>query len=101
MKLFGYDTDRFFRHENRQQSSASRAVYARYELAYTFVDFCAAFGFVIGSVLFFWETTQTAGVWAFLIGSVLFAVKPSIRVAREMKLYRMGDTKDLAERLNA
>ncbi|MGR3320773.1 MAG: YrhK family protein [Pseudooceanicola sp.] len=93
--------DTFFRHESRQRNSATREAYARYEIAYTIVDFFAALGFVFGSFFFFWESTKTLGIWAFLVGSILFAAKPTIRLAREMKLYRLGYTKDLAERLNA
>lgn len=88
-----------FRHENRQQTEASRDLYARYELYYTLVDFSAAFAFIIGSVMFFFEAWQTPGTWLFLIGSILFAMKPTIRLVRELKLYRMGDYDDLAQRL--
>ena len=92
---------KLFRHKNRQQSAHSRAIYARFELAYTAVDFGAALSFVIGSILFFYEELQTAGTWCFLIGSILFAAKPSLRLAREIKLYSLGDTEDLAERLKS
>jgi hypothetical protein len=89
----------FFRHENREKSEASRDLWARYEIYYTFVDFGAAFAFIIGSVMFFSEDWQTPGTWLFLIGSILFAMKPTIRLVREIKLYRMGDYDDLAQRL--
>ncbi|OWU86469.1 hypothetical protein ATO6_06585 [Oceanicola sp. 22II-s10i] len=90
-----------FRHENREKSEASRAMWARYEIAYTCVDFGAAFAFVVGSVLFFWASTQIPATWLFLIGSILFAAKPTIRLVREIHLYRMGDTDDLAQRLHS
>ncbi|WP_116082734.1 YrhK family protein [Tropicimonas sp. IMCC34011] len=90
MKLFNPD--------QRKRSHKHKRVYARYELAYTFVDFGAAVSFVIGSVMFFFESWQTAGTWLFLIGSLLFAAKPTIRVARELHYLRIGDRKDLAER---
>ena len=87
-----------FRHENRENSAGSRALYAKFEMAYTFVDFCAAICFVVGSALFFFESTQTSATWLFLIGSIFFAAKPCLRVIREIKLYRMGDMADLAKR---
>jgi hypothetical protein len=90
---------KLFRHSNRELSEASRTVYARFELAHTFVDFMAAFCFIVGSIMFFFETEQIPAMWFFLVGSFLFAVKPTLRLVREIKLYRMGDVKDLAERV--
>ncbi len=89
---------KLFQHENRQASEESRLLYARFEVAYTLVEFLAAILFIIGSVMFFYETMQTAGTWMFLIGSFFFATKPTLRVIREIKLYRMGDVADLAQR---
>jgi len=91
---------KLFRHENRQKSHESRVTYARFEIVYTFVDFAAAVSFVVGSILFFYNDLQTAGTWFFLFGSTLFALKPTLRLMREVRLYRMGDTDDLAARLN-
>ncbi|SHI83457.1 YrhK family protein [Wenxinia saemankumensis] len=87
-----------FRHENRQRSERTKRYYARSELLYTIVDFGAALSFVVGSILFFWEATTIEATWLFLIGSILFAAKPTIRTVREIKLWRMGDMDDLAER---
>ncbi len=87
-----------FSPENRDKSLRHRRIWAAYEIAFTVVDFGAAISFVIGSVLFFWHSTQTAGTWLFLIGSILFAAKPSIRLARELKLAALGDIDDLAKR---
>ena len=89
---------RLFKHENRQQSQESQRIYALYELAYTVVDFIAAFSFVVGSILFFWKEYETPAIWLFVIGSFCFALKPTIRMAREIKLIGMGDTDDLADR---
>ena len=89
---------RLFRHENRERSHETRRVYAAFELAHTCVDFGAAFFFIVGSVFFFYESLMTAGTWMFLIGSILFAVKPTLRLAREIKLISMGDAEDVASR---
>ena len=70
-----------------------------YEIAYTLVDFLAATFFIIGSVFFFDEKLMTAGTWLFLIGSILFATKPTLRLLREIQLYKMGEDEDLAEHI--
>jgi hypothetical protein len=88
-----------FRHENRQRSERSKRIYALFEIVYTCVDFIAAATFLVGSFLFFSEKTQTAGTWLFVVGSFCFAVKPTLRLAREIKLYRLGDDDDLVKRL--
>ncbi|EAQ03694.1 hypothetical protein OB2597_10641 [Pseudooceanicola batsensis HTCC2597] len=90
---------RLFRHENRDRNHETRRVYALFELTYTLVDFCAAFCFIIGSVCFFYDSLMNAGTWLFLLGSVLFAVKPTLRLIREIKLISMGDPDDVARRL--
>lgn len=89
---------RLFKHENRQKTPASRRTYALFEIAYTIVDFAAAICFLVGSVLFFWARFETAAVWLFVIGSACFCLKPTIRMIREVKLLKMGDTDDLADR---
>ncbi|ETX14158.1 N-acetyl-gamma-glutamyl-phosphate reductase [Roseivivax halodurans JCM 10272] len=87
---------KLFRHETRQQSAETRRLYARYEVAHTIVDFLAAFLFLVGSVLFFWKALETAAIWCFVIGSVFFCVKPTLRLAREIHLWRIGRTDTLA-----
>jgi hypothetical protein len=88
-----------FRHKNRQRSARTRRIYAAFELAYTLCDFTAAVCFLVGSVLFFWNSLETAAIWFFVAGSALFCTRPTIRFARELKLASMGDAEDLADRL--
>lgn len=64
--------------------------YALYEVIYTLIDFAAAILFVIGSIMFFFDDWQTPGTWMFLIGSLFFAAKPTLRVVRELHLAAMG-----------
>ncbi|AGF71323.1 YrhK family protein [Corynebacterium halotolerans] len=71
--------------------------YARFEIFHTVVDFTAAFLFIIGSVLFFFEQTKIPGTYCFLFGSIFFAAKPAIRLAREISLARLDDVDQLAE----
>ena len=87
-----FDTD------HRRGSAAQRRRYAIYEIVYTAVDFAAAAFFIIGSVFFFYDSLTHAGTWLFLIGSVLFAAKPTIRLVRDIKLAALGDADDLAQR---
>ena len=86
-----------FSPENRTKTAEHQRIYALYEVWYTAVDFLAAFQFIIGSVFFFWKSTEDAGIWLFIFGSVCFALKPTIRLMRELKYLRMGDYEDLAE----
>lgn len=72
-------------------------VYALYELAYTAVDFLAAGLFVVGSILLFNEATTYAATWMFLIGSICFGLKPTIRLMRRVQMFRNGREKELAE----
>ena len=65
------------------------AVYWRYQVVRTLVDFAAAACFLVGSVFFFFTTTTLAADWLFLIGSILFAAKPTIDVVRSAHLKRL------------
>jgi YrhK-like protein len=73
-------------------------LYAMYELGFTVVDFLASFQFIAGSLLFFYPSTTELGTWLFLVGSVCFGVKPTIRLVREFHLLQLGDADVLAER---
>jgi len=53
-------------------------------------DVGAAALFVFGSILFFQESTTYAGTWFFLVGSIMFGLRPMIKLLREIKLIRMG-----------
>ena len=88
-----------FRQDHRDKGAEAQRLYAAYEIAYTVVDFTAALTFIIGSVMFFFAAWTTVGTWLFLAGSICFALKPTIRLVREVKLAAVGDAKDLAERL--
>ena len=88
-----------FRHRNREATPETRRLYARFEIAHTMVDFAAAFCFIAGSIMFFSEAWQSPATWFFTVGSFLFAMKPTLKLWREIRLYRMGRTETLAERL--
>lgn len=89
---------RLFDPRNREISEHQARRYAMFEALHTNVDFLAAFLFVIGSVLFFFPELQTAGTIGFLVGSLFFAAKPSIRLSREVWLARSGYVGNLAQK---
>lgn len=88
-----------FNPDNRTRTVRNRRLYALYELAYTIVDFMAAFLFLVGSVLFFYQSLEVPAVWCFVVGSACFALKPTIRVVREIHYLAIGDLDDLAARV--
>lgn len=92
---------KLFSHANRERDDTTRRIYARFEILHTCIDFVAALCFLAGSILFFWKSLETPAVWLFVVGSVFFAVKPTLRLMRELKLAAIGDEKDLAERYRA
>ncbi|MEM7057058.1 MAG: YrhK family protein [Pseudomonadota bacterium] len=90
MKIFNPGT--------HHQSLDHARTYALFELAYTAVDFLAAMLFLIGSILFFDEATTYLATWLFVIGSFCFALKPTLKLLRELKYWRMGKFDQLAEK---
>lgn len=62
----------------------------RYEVLSILNDILVAVWFIVGSVLFFGDTTQTAGTWCFLLGSVELLVRPIIRLSRNVHLSRIA-----------
>ena len=61
----------------------------RYEALSIGNDVLIALWFLVGSILFFWETTTTAATWCFLLGSIEFLVRPAIRLARLVHIRRI------------
>jgi len=64
--------------------------HALYQWAHLVVDFAAALLFVSGSIFFLYPGFQNVGSWLFLIGSVFFAMKPTIRLIRFLHLRRLA-----------
>lgn len=65
----------------------------RYEALSIANDVLIALWFLVGSVLFFWESTATAATWCFVLGSVEFLARPTIRLARLVHLRRIGSSR--------
>jgi hypothetical protein len=66
----------------------------RYETASIANDVLTGVLFLVGSVLFLRESTTTAAVWLFVVGSGLMLIRPTIRLTRRLHLTRLrgGDT---------
>lgn len=62
----------------------------RYEALSIANDVLIALWFLVGSILFFWESTTVAATWCFLLGSIEFLVRPAIRLARLVHVKRIG-----------
>jgi len=62
----------------------------RYEAFSIGNDVLIALWFLVGSILFFWESTTTAATWCFLLGSIEFLARPAIRFARLFHIRRIG-----------
>ncbi|MFT6023417.1 MAG: hypothetical protein ACI9PY_001534 [Ascidiaceihabitans sp.] len=52
----------------------------------------------MGSILFFNESTTFVATWLFVIGSVFFGLRPTIRLYRELAYLRLGDYQSIADR---
>ena len=63
----------------------------RYEVLSILNDLLVALWFVVGSILFFFESTATLGTWFFLIGSLQLMLRPVIRLSRRVHLRRVGN----------
>ena len=62
----------------------------KYEVASIVNDIMVAAWFVVGSILFFSESTTITGTWLFLLGSIQLMIRPLIRLARRIHLQRSG-----------
>lgn len=64
-------------------------IFWRYQVVRTGVDLGAACCFVVGSAFFFFASMSRPADWLFLVGSVLFAVKPTIDMVRSVHLRKL------------
>lgn len=78
----------------REASRSHEEIVRRYEIGRTVVEFLAAATFIVGSIFFFYESLIYLGTWLFLIGSILFAVRPSIRLLLELHLAHLPVPKE-------
>lgn len=62
----------------------------RYETLSIINDVLIALFFVVGSILFYFESLHVAATTLFLLGSIEFLMRPVIRLARRVHLQRLG-----------
>ena len=77
---------KLFSYKNRQATDRHEMINKYYELTITVVEFLAALLFLIGSIFFFYDKLMHAGTWMFVLGSVFFIIRPSVRLIREFHL---------------
>ncbi len=61
----------------------------RYETAVLANDFLIGLWFTLGSLAFLSPTYESAGAWIFVMASVQYLVRPSIRLASNIHLQRL------------
>ena len=69
----------------------------RWEVVSIINDILVAVWFIVGSILFFRESTTVIGTWFFLLGSIELLIRPVIRLARRVHLTRIGRTRTASE----
>ncbi|MGJ9403702.1 YrhK family protein [Arthrobacter sp. KK5.5] len=69
----------------------------RYEIVSILNDVLIAVWFIIGSLLFFGESTQTAGTWMFLAGSMELLIRPVIRLTRNIHIKSVSRNTDTGD----
>ncbi len=85
--------------DDKCQSPKHEKIDTAYELAYTIVDFSAGMLFLVGSGLFFYKQFEKPAIWCFVAGSVLFVLKSTLRLARELHYLAIGKVQPVARSL--
>ncbi|MFV2049395.1 YrhK family protein [Metabacillus litoralis] len=61
----------------------------RYEFFYNLNDVFIALCFLVGSVLFLWDSFETYAIWMFIVGSGLFLIRPMIKFIKRFHLKKV------------
>ena len=72
----------------------------RWEVVSIVNDIAVAVWFIVGSVLFFRESTTELGTVFFLLGSIELLVRPVIRLVRRVHIRRVRGTSDAVDSLD-
>lgn len=88
---------KLFDPSSSQKSPAHARLYATIEIIYTVVDFSAAGLFIVGSIMFFSPSAMTPALWCFLVGSICFALKPTLRMIRQLRYLKLDKIDALAK----
>lgn len=68
-------------------------IHRRYVVLSILNDFLIALWFLMGSVLFLFPALKEAGAGLFVLGSVQFAARPSLRLLRHLHLRRVPSSR--------
>ena len=64
-------------------------IHRRYETAVLANDFLIGLWFTLGSLAFLFPAYESAGAWIFLVASLQYLIRPSIRLARNIHVERL------------
>ncbi|HDY84461.1 hypothetical protein LCGC14_0584900 [marine sediment metagenome] len=65
----------------------------RYEVLSIVNDFFIAIWFLAGSIIFLYPSLEKVAAWLFIIGSVQFLIRPTIRLMAHLHLQRVPDSR--------
>lgn len=74
---------------DNNRNELRRRMDSRYDKLNTVNDFLAALFFLIGSIMFFYNSLQAAAAGLFTAGSVNFMFRPTIKLVRQYHLARI------------
>ncbi|WP_176583166.1 YrhK family protein [Priestia megaterium] len=57
-----------------------------YKVINTINDFLIGIWFLIGSILFFYDSLKNIGIWLFFLGSVQLLIRPTIKLVHDFHL---------------
>ncbi|MEM1373851.1 MAG: YrhK family protein [Pseudomonadota bacterium] len=86
-----------FHPDNHRRDARTQRIYAISEVIGTAMDFLAATLFLVGSIMLFDERWSTVSAWLFVIGSGFFALRPTVKLVRELLYLRQGDFEDVTK----
>ncbi|WP_255437482.1 YrhK family protein [Thalassobacillus sp. CUG 92003] len=72
--------DEYVNHQMGQHSNFYKHIY---HVLYTINDFLLGLWFFIGSIFFYFDSLKTWGVTLFVLASLQFVIKPTIRLVHE------------------
>jgi hypothetical protein len=65
----------------------------RYEMISIINDFFIAIWFLLGSVFFLYPSLEKVAIWLFIIGSVQFFIRPTIRLSAHLHIQRVPESR--------
>jgi len=72
------------RRDQQKGRNHERKIHERYEWLHIINDLLIGLYFLIGSIFFFYPTTQKTGTWLFVLGSGQMLIGPLIRTLNKL-----------------